>query len=57
VIFPFQYAQIIPQGIAIHFAAGFALGIGIGLVSSILGVAGGELLIPSKNARGMTLSG
>ncbi len=31
----------------IHIAAGFAVGIGIGLVSSMLGVAGGELLIPT----------
>ena len=28
-------------------AAGFAIGIAIGLVSSMLGVAGGELLIPT----------
>jgi len=44
VVFPFQSAQI-PDGSAIHFATGFTLGIGIGFVSSILGVAGGELLI------------
>ncbi|MGC2076329.1 MAG: sulfite exporter TauE/SafE family protein [Xanthobacteraceae bacterium] len=44
---PFQYAQVIPAGAAFHFAAGFALGIIVGLVSSILGVAGGELLIPT----------
>jgi uncharacterized membrane protein YfcA len=47
VIYPFQYAQVIPAGAAFHFSAGFALGIIIGLVSSILGVAGGELLIPT----------
>ena len=47
VIYPFQYAQLIPAGAAFHFSAGFALGIIIGLVSSILGVAGGELLIPT----------
>ena len=47
VVFPFQSAQFIPHGVAIHFAIGFTLGIGIGLVSSILGVAGGELLIPT----------
>ena len=47
VAFPFQSAQFIPHGVAIHFAIGFTLGIGIGLVSSILGVAGGELLIPT----------
>jgi uncharacterized membrane protein YfcA len=44
---PFQYAQVIPAGAAFEFGAGFALGIIIGLVSSILGVAGGELLIPT----------
>ena len=44
---PFQYAQVIPAGVAAHFGAGFALGIIVGLVSSILGVAGGELLIPT----------
>jgi uncharacterized protein len=47
VIVPFQYIQILPSVALIHFAAGFARGIGIGLVSSILGVAGGELLIPT----------
>jgi len=45
--FPFQYARPIPAGAAFHFGAGFALGIVIGLVSSMLGVAGGELLIPT----------
>jgi uncharacterized protein len=44
---PFQYAQVVPAGAAFHFGAGFALGIIVGLVSSILGVAGGELLIPT----------
>jgi uncharacterized protein len=38
---------VIPAGAAFHFGEGFALGIIIGLVSSILGVAGGELLIPT----------
>src|SRR5262249_35729230 len=47
VVHPFQYAQVTPTGAAFHFGAGFALGIVIGLVSSILGVAGGELLIPT----------
>ena len=44
VVYPFQYVQVIPAGAACHFGAGFAFGIIIGLVSSILGVAGGELL-------------
>jgi uncharacterized membrane protein YfcA len=47
VAYPFQYAQAVPAGAALHFGAGFALGIVIGLVSSILGVAGGELLVPT----------
>ena len=47
IAYPFQYAQVIPAGAAFHFGEGFALGIIIGLVSSILGVAGGELLIPT----------
>ena len=46
VVYPFQYAQVIP-GATFHLGAGFALGIIIGFVSSILGVAGGELLIPT----------
>jgi uncharacterized membrane protein YfcA len=37
----------VDAGAAFHFGTGFALGIIIGLVSSILGVAGGELLIPT----------
>ena len=45
--YPFQYAQVVPAGATFHLSAGFALGIIIGLVSSILGVAGGELLIPT----------
>jgi uncharacterized membrane protein YfcA len=44
---PFHYAALLPASPAIHVAAGFAIGIGIGLVSSMLGVAGGELLIPT----------
>src|SRR6516162_992250 len=47
VAYPFQYAQAIPAGAAFHFGTGFTLGIIIGFVSSILGVAGGELLIPT----------
>jgi uncharacterized membrane protein YfcA len=47
VAYPFQYAQVIPDSAAFHFGAGCALGIIIGFVSSILGVAGGELLVPT----------
>jgi uncharacterized membrane protein YfcA len=44
---PFNYAAVLPASPTIHVAAGLALGIGIGFVSSMLGVAGGELLIPT----------
>ena len=47
VAYPFQYEQVVPPGAAFHCGAGIALGLVIGLVSSILGVAGGELLIPT----------
>jgi uncharacterized membrane protein YfcA len=47
VVFPFQYASPLPPSATVHLFVGIALGIGIGLVSSILGVAGGELLIPT----------
>ena len=42
----FQPASLLPASQLIHFSVGFALGVGIGLMSSVLGVAGGELLIP-----------
>jgi uncharacterized membrane protein YfcA len=44
---PFQSGDLLPASAMIHFAAGVGIGIGVGLVSSILGVAGGELLIPA----------
>jgi uncharacterized membrane protein YfcA len=44
---PFQPGDLLPAGATIHFAAGAGIGIAVGLVSSILGVAGGELLIPA----------
>jgi uncharacterized protein len=43
----FQNVSVIPDGASIRFLAGLAIGLVIGLVASILGVAGGELLIPS----------
>jgi uncharacterized membrane protein YfcA len=45
-VFPFQHSELVPSSPAVHLSAGMIAGIGIGLVSSILGVAGGELLIP-----------
>lgn len=44
---PVRSVGLVPQDQAIRFIAGSTLGIVIGLVSSMLGVAGGELLIPS----------
>jgi uncharacterized protein len=44
---PFQSGELLPASAAAHFAAGAAIGVGVGLVSSVLGVAGGELLIPA----------
>jgi uncharacterized membrane protein YfcA len=37
---------LVPPSPAVYLATGTVVGIGVGLVSSILGVAGGELLIP-----------
>ncbi len=39
--------DILPDGAVPRAAAGFALGAAIGLVATLLGVAGGELLIPT----------
>ncbi len=47
VIHPFAYVAVVGPLPAVHFAVGFAIGLGVGLVSSMLGVAGGELLIPA----------
>lgn len=37
----------IPEGVAWRAASGAAFGLAIGVVSSVLGVAGGELIIPT----------
>ena len=42
---PFARAVALPISPTAHFVLGFAIGLGIGIVSSMLGVAGGELLI------------
>jgi uncharacterized protein len=44
---PFRYASLLPASATIRLLTGLAIGMGIGLVSSVLGVAGGELLIPT----------
>jgi uncharacterized membrane protein YfcA len=46
-LFPLQSGDLLPSGVAAHVGAGVGIGIGVGLVSSVLGVAGGELLIPA----------
>jgi len=46
-MFHFQAGRILPGGPPLSFIVGVAIGLGIGLVSSVLGVAGGELLIPT----------
>jgi uncharacterized membrane protein YfcA len=45
--FSFQHVDLLPDGVIVHLAIGFVIGLGVGLVSSVLGVAGGELLIPA----------
>ena len=45
--FPFVPDGLLPPGIGVRFSAGFGIGLGVGIVSSVLGVAGGELLIPA----------
>jgi uncharacterized membrane protein YfcA len=44
--FPLQSDDPPAPGVAAHVAAGVGIGLGVGLVSSVLGIAGGELLIP-----------
>lgn len=47
-MFPLQRAGWLPQDEQLlRLGTGVAIGVGIGLVSSVLGVAGGELLIPT----------
>ena len=42
-----DFTQTITLALWLQIALGFILGVGIGFVSSLLGVAGGELLIPT----------
>ena len=44
---PSGSGDLLPPGMGVHFLIGFGIGLGIGVVSSVLGVAGGELLIPA----------
>ena len=45
--FPYRCLSPLPASAAAHLFAGIAIGLGIGAVSSVLGMAGGELLIPT----------
>jgi uncharacterized protein len=44
---PFEQALILSGSSLVRGLAGVAIGLGVGVVSSVLGVAGGELLIPA----------
>lgn len=44
---PKETGRLLPDGTAVTVAAGILFGLGIGLVSSLLGVAGGEVIIPT----------
>jgi uncharacterized protein len=44
---PFPSGDLLPASPMAQLMAGMVIGIGVGLVSSMLGVAGGELLIPA----------
>jgi uncharacterized membrane protein YfcA len=44
---PHQLPGFLPARLAWHLGAGLLFGLAIGLVSSLLGVAGGELIIPT----------
>jgi len=46
-LFPFGQAVIASESGLVRGIAGVAIGLGVGMVSSMLGVAGGELLIPA----------
>ena len=44
---PFEATGFLPHNPVVMIAAGVLFGLGIGLVSSLLGVAGGEVIIPT----------
>src|SRR5262249_12498236 len=43
----FGSGALLPLNLGVNIVAGFGIGLSVGIVSSVLGVAGGELLIPS----------
>ena len=44
---PQEVPRLLPDALPVRIVAAFLFGLGIGLVSSLLGVAGGELIIPT----------
>jgi uncharacterized protein len=46
-LLPQDFRSALPDNLALWIIAGIFFGLGIGLVSSLLGVAGGELIIPT----------
>jgi len=44
---PWEVPRLLPDSLLLLLFAGLLFGLGIGLVSSLLGVAGGELIIPT----------
>lgn len=44
---PFRADDLLPPAPALHLLVGAGIGVAVGLISSLLGVAGGELLIPT----------
>src|SRR5215216_2680767 len=44
---PEQVAGLLPESLPVRIIAGILFGLAIGVVSSLLGVAGGELIIPT----------
>jgi uncharacterized membrane protein YfcA len=44
---PQESGRLLPDGRPVDIAAGILFGLGIGLISSLLGVAGGEVIIPT----------
>lgn len=44
---PNAFPALLPESSTVHIIAGAGFGLAIGIVSSVLGVAGGELIIPT----------